>query len=118
MLETITEFEAYLDRSGLLPRWRYLLDVVNCGQTMDEIKNGAYMCPNRGGPYTHARARFLGTYQLKAVRTIHEIAALVVCSPGGTEFTLNWRNSSESKEALIARAREMTTKINPSHVGN
>ncbi|MGD1088080.1 MAG: hypothetical protein ABR955_05070 [Verrucomicrobiota bacterium] len=42
LLETVDEFEQYLDRNELLPRWRYLLDVVNCGQTMDEIEGGAY----------------------------------------------------------------------------
>lgn len=83
LVETVNEFEEYLDRNGLLPRWRYLLDVVNCGQTMDEIKAGAYMCPNIGGPYSHARARFIGSYQSKAVRSIHEVDALLACMPGG-----------------------------------
>ena len=112
LTEIVDEFEAYLDRSRLLPRWRYLLDVVNCGKTMDEIQAGAYMCPNTGGPYSHVRSRFLGSYQSKEVRTIHEIDALCTCSPEGREFGLRWKNSEESDESLLVRAKEMIKNIN------
>lgn len=112
LIETVNEFEEYLDRNGLLPRWRYLLDVVNCGKTMDEVHAGAYMCPNTGGPYSHVRARFLGTYHAKAVPSVHEIDALVACSPGGKEFELRWKNKDESEERLLSRAQAMIKKIN------
>jgi len=118
LVETIEEFEQYLDRNALLPRWKHLLDVVNCGKTMDEIKAGAYMCPNRSGPYTHVRARYLGTYQAKSIPSIHEIDALVACSPGALEFQLRWKNNSQSETEIIERARQMTKRINPSHVAN
>lgn len=115
LLETVDEFEQYLDRNDLLPRWRYLLDVVNCGVTMDEIEAGAYMCPNTGGPYNHVRARFLGTYKSKAVRSVHHIDALVACSPGGKDFELRWKDIEQSDEALMKRGQSMLKKINPLH---
>jgi hypothetical protein len=112
LIETVDEFEQYLDRDGLLPRWRYLLDVVNCGKTMDEIRVGAYMCPNTGGPYSHVRARFLGSYQSKMVPSVHEIDALVACSAEGKEFELVWKNKDETDIALRDRGRAMIKKIN------
>lgn len=117
LLETVDEFEQYLDRNELLPRWRYLLDVVNCGQTMDEIEAGAYMCPNTGGPYSHSRARFLGSYQFKAVRSVYEVDALVACTPNGKEFEIRWKNNNQSNKDLLERGKAMTKKINSSHVG-
>lgn len=114
--DTIDEFEQYLDRNDLLPRWRHLLDVVNCGKTMDEIEAGAYMCPNRGGPFSHARARFLGTYQNKAVRSIHEIDALVACGPGGKSFRLQWNNCNDSEAAVLSRAGKMISRISHLHI--
>jgi hypothetical protein len=115
LAETVDEFELFLDRNDLLPRWRYLLDVVNCGKTMDEIEAGAYMCPNRSGSYSHVRARFLGTYQNKAVRSVHEIDALVTCSPEGKQFELRWKNKDCANSELIERAKPMIGKINQSH---
>lgn len=112
LIETVDEFEEYLDRNGLLPRWRYLLDVVNCGKTMDEVHAGAYMCPNTGGPYSHVRARFLGSYQSKMVPSVYEIDALVACSPKGKEFELRWKNKDETDKTLLDRALAMIKKIN------
>jgi hypothetical protein len=112
LAETAEEFEDYLDRNGLLSQWKSLLDVVNCGFTMDEIAAGAYMCPNKGGPYRHNRARFLGTYKNKAVRSIHEIDALVTCAPEAKEFEVHWSNIEQSEAELIERAKLMANKIN------
>ena len=117
MAETVDEFQQYLDRSHFLPRWRYLLDVVNSGKTMDEIQAGAYMCPNKGGPYSHVRARFLGAYQSKMVCSVHAIDALVACSPGGKEFELRWTNNREPEKALLERGRAMIKKINDEQHG-
>jgi hypothetical protein len=112
LIETVDEFEEYLDRNGLLPRWRYLLDVVNCGKSMDEVNAGAYVCPNTGGPFSHVRARFLGSYQSKMVPCVYEIDALVACSPGGKEFEVRWKNKPETDKVILARAEAMIKKIN------
>jgi hypothetical protein len=61
--DTLEEFEEYLDEQGLLPRWKTRLDVVNCSGLPAEVtEGGVYMCPARGGPYKHARAKYFGMY--------------------------------------------------------
>jgi hypothetical protein len=108
--QIIAEFHAYLDQSGLLPNWKYLLDVVNCGATQDEIKNGAYICPNTGGAYRHHRAKYLGTYYGKRVNSIHEIRALVTVGVGLKPGQVLWNNSTEADTGLIGEALEIVRK--------
>ncbi len=38
----LDEFKLYLDRNNYLPKWKYLLDVVNCSGTLDEVEQGGY----------------------------------------------------------------------------
>ena len=102
-------------KSAIQP-WRYLLDVVNCVKSMNEIKAGAYMCPNQGRSFSHKRARFLGTYQQKMVPSVHEIDALVTCEPDGKNYQLEWKNNQQSENKLIERAKIMIQKIDPLHV--
>lgn len=76
--ELLDEFKKFLDMNNLLPRWKYLLDVVNCAGTQDEIENDIYICPNTGGAYSHSRAKYLGSYYQKEVNYIFEIEAVAV----------------------------------------
>jgi negative regulator of replication initiation len=73
----LDEFKAYLDRSNLLPKWKYLLDVVNCAGSLQEIQSNVYICPDTGGSYSHRRAKYLGSYAHKQVDKIFEIKAVV-----------------------------------------
>lgn len=100
----LEEFKAYLDGQGLLPKWKYLLDVVSCSGTMHEIEAGAYMCPDKGGAYCHRRARFFGPYSNKGVRTIHEIEAVVSVDQGGENATIKWNNTGKPEKQLKERA--------------
>ena len=36
LLKLLDEFKLYLDRNGYFPKWKYLLDVVNCKGTLNE----------------------------------------------------------------------------------
>ncbi len=95
----LDEFREFLDTKNLLPRWKYMLDVVNCVSTMHEIKQGVYICPDNKGSYSHKRARFFGPYENKAVRTVYEIEAVVsVPSIEVDEAKVKWSNTSEIKE--------------------
>lgn len=102
----IEEFKMYLDRYGLLPKWRYLLDVVNCVGTMTEVLDNVYMCPEKGGPYSHRRAKYFGPYSKKEVAKIYEIDALVVVSSNLEDAKVKWNNSKDTNEALCERAIE------------
>lgn len=101
------EFKLYLDRNNLMPKWRYLLDVVNCTGSLDELQQNFYMCPDTGGAYSHRRAKFLGPYARKQVEKIFEIRAVVSIAQNLGEATVKWNNSGESPEQLIADAKAM-----------
>ena len=100
------EFKEYLDHNGLLPQWKYLLDVVNCVSTMHEIEFGVYICPDTGGAYRHQRAKFFGPYKDKEVSQIRLIRAVASVSPATESVTLKWKNSDEPDETLEQIAKE------------
>jgi hypothetical protein len=104
LVQTIDELQAFLDQSGLLPVWKYLLDVVNCGGTQNEIHLGAYLCPHTGGPYSHRRAKYLGTYFGKRVNSIHQVRALVTVGIDQKPGQVLWNNSEETEQSLVAEA--------------
>ena len=106
LLKLLDEFKLYLDRNGHLPKWKYLLDVVNCKGTLNEIREGVYMCPDTGGPYSHRRAKYFGPYANKKVSEIWEIKAIVVVDKGCTDIKIKWNNSDEKDTDLKNQAKE------------
>jgi len=100
----LSEFEVYLDANGYLPKWKWLLDVVNCGKSLPEIEQGVYMCPDRGASYCHRRAKYFGPYADKCVKSIFQIDALVSIAEGLSEPKVKWNNIKTDKEKLIQRA--------------
>ncbi|QHV97296.1 hypothetical protein [Spirosoma endbachense] len=108
----IDDFREFIDSKGLLPRWKYLLDVVNCAGTLHEIEAGVYLCPDTGGAYRHKRARYFGPYANKAVRQIFEVDAVATVSTGLEEVSFKWINRPEAdKEALTTKAREYVAQF-------
>jgi hypothetical protein len=74
----LEEFKIYLDRIYCIPSWKYLLDVVNCSSTIDEVyDHSVYICPNTGGQYSHQRAKYFGGYKDKEVKYLQRIIAIV-----------------------------------------
>jgi len=102
----LNEFKTYLDRGEYLPRWRYLLDVVNCAQSMDEIADNVYITADIGGAYSHRRAKYFGPYSLKKVRTIYEIKALVRIEKNLSAGSVKWKNIKEEDKNLIVEAQK------------
>lgn len=100
----LEEFKVYLDQNGLLPKWKYLLDVVNCKGTMHEIAENVYMCPDTGGAYSHRRAKFFGPYANKSVNRIFHIKAIVVIDTNLSGSKVKWKDSDESDQLLIDQA--------------
>lgn len=109
----LEQFTLYLDKSNLLPRWKYMLDVVNCGQTLDEIAEGAYICPDTGGAYSHRRAKYFGPYANKKVESIFKIDAVVTFEPNfitlKKEPEIKWNNSKLKNEDLVERSKKVLT---------
>ncbi|MCB9266515.1 MAG: hypothetical protein H6558_15935 [Lewinellaceae bacterium] len=104
----LEEFKIYLDRNDLLPKWKYLLDVVNCSGTLHEVENFSYMCPDKGGAYSHRRAKYFGPYSQKKVSRIYEIDAVVSIGRELGEGVVKWKNRKIKDEELIRLAK---TKI-------
>jgi hypothetical protein len=102
----LDEFKLYLDRNGHLPKWKYLLDVVNCSGTLSEIEQGVYMCPDTGGAYSHRRAKYFGPYSAKKVAAIFEINAIVVIEKNLGDAKIKWKNKNIKDETLIEQARQ------------
>lgn len=88
----LDEFKIYLDKNEVLPKWKYLLDVVNCSGSLNEIKQNVYMCPDTGGAYNHRRAKYFGAYAHKKVAEIFEIKAVVVFDKNLSNVRINWKN--------------------------
>ena len=101
----LEEFKIYLDHNGRLPKWKYLLDVVSCSGTMEEINQEVYMCPDTGGAYSHRRAKYFGPYASKQVANIFEIKAIVVIEKNLGEAKIKWKNGTSKSEAIIEEAR-------------
>lgn len=102
----LDEFKLYLDRNNYLPKWKYLLDVVNCSGTLEEIEQGVYMCPDTGGAYSHRRAKYFGPYSNKKVSDIFEISAIVVIEKNLGDAKIKWRNKNIKNETLIEKAKQ------------
>lgn len=101
----LDEFKIYLDRNEHLPKWKYMLDVVNCGESLKEVlSESVYMCPDTGGAYSHRRAKYFGPYKNKAVKSIFEIKAIISIEPNIDEPKVKWKNVVENDDALISQA--------------
>jgi hypothetical protein len=117
LADAIADFREYLEEEDLLPRWRTLLDVVNCSGWGEETsEHRVYICPATGGAYNHSRAKYFGLYSKKTVSRISLIEAVVdVGDDGATQ--LKWKNVKESDVVLAERARELRSALRASYEG-
>lgn len=106
----LEEFKNYLDRNGLLPKWKYMLDVVNCSATMHEVDEGVYMCPDTGGAYSHRRAKYFGAYANKRIADIFEIKAIVSVEKNLQEAKIKWNNVGAKELDLLTEAKSYISK--------
>lgn len=106
LITMVDEFEEYLDREHLLPRWKNALDVVNAAQSYDRVlQRGAYVCPAAGGQYDHRRCRYLGLYKWKTVGHVAEIEAVVDVTEKGP--AMRWNNSNAPDPEMLQRALDI-----------
>jgi len=112
LLNSISEFQLYLEMSKLLPAWENRLDVVNCATRYKEIQNHkVYICPATGGSYSHKQSRYFGMYRQKKVELISLIKAVIDIDLTNNTQELLWKNVTESKKKLEDFAIEKTLKL-------
>ena len=106
----LKEYEQFLNENDLLPTWKYRLDVVNCAKSQKDVKERLlYICPEAKGAYKHARAKYFGIYENKAVNFIAEIKAVcnVNYDNGKHEIDISWWDRENySKEEILQEAHE------------
>ena len=109
----VAEIEYFFNEQSLLPKWKALLDVVNCtGSYENFLDHGAYLCPTQGGAYSHQRCKYFGGYKRKEVNHIAEIRAVVDVDKNGSS-SINWNNSGEDQQQLIDEAIRMAEQLWP-----
>lgn len=116
--DLLADLEGYLSQENLLPTWKHKLDVCNCaGDSYSHIppEHNTYICPAKGGAYSHSRSRYFGMYKDKRVQYVAEIEAVVDVYPGSEGNTeLRWRNiSSKTKKALQEEGRRKMQEVWP-----
>lgn len=116
LVKYVDEFEMYLDKNGLLPDWKYMVDVCNCVRTIDmQDEHHVYICPASGGAYSHRRSRFFGAYKKKKARRLAEIAGIVdVEQDGSTEILWNnFPGRYHDNTQLVDEARKRLDAARP-----
>lgn len=102
----LDEFEQFLETENLLPSWQEMLDVVNCAQSIKEVEQFSYYCPNTGGAYNHIRSKYFAPYKNKEVTQIYEIDAVVEISFNGEPVAekVKYNNCKKSEKDLKEKA--------------
>lgn len=114
LVDAVSDLGEYLDENGLLPSWKYRLDVVNCKISFDSVlQYKVYTCPAKGGQYNHRRSLYFGTYRNKCVEKIAAIEA-VVDLESEENTKLVWKNDERLKSELVKIAVERRQKIGES----
>lgn len=102
----VKEYEQFLDEDGLLPTWKYRLDVVNCAVSKnDVISRNLYLCPEAKGAYKHARSKYFGIYENKNVNCIAEIKAVCTCDLD-KNITISWFDNKYNENDILNEAKE------------
>ena len=109
----VAEIEYFFNEQNLLPKWKGLLDVVNCtGSIENVLDHGVYLCPTQGGAYSHQRCKYFGAYRRKVVSHIAEIRAIVDVDHNNTS-AINWANSQENSQQLLDEATHIASQLWP-----
>ncbi len=112
LIPIFDEFYQYLDVNKLLPKWKYILDVVNCAGTQDEIINhNVYICPDLGGQYHHKRAQYFGLYKNKMVSRIYNIDAVVIVEQNSESSSILWKREDTLEDQELIKTAEDKLKL-------
>ena len=110
----LKEFETFLENESLLPKWKYLLDVVNCANSIEQVEKGFYSCPNTGGSYNHRRAKYFAPYKNKRVKSVYEIECVVVVKNSAKEpeiDSIEYNNTDISENKINERVKDYFNKF-------
>ena len=113
LTDSVSELRSYLDEEQLLPSWQRWLDVINCAGLPDDVLEGnVYMCPAKGGAYTHGRSKYFGMYRQKRVEYVTDIEAVIDVEDKSTA-TLLWKNTDKSTSKLLELAKDKVNTLRP-----
>jgi hypothetical protein len=107
LVDAVSDLGEYFDENGLLPSWKYRLDVINCTMSFDNVlQNKVYTCPAQGGAFSHRRSLYFGAYKNKCVEQVARIEAVVdlVSESESEANSVVWKNNSQPEEELINTA--------------
>lgn len=119
ILQLLEELYLYLDDLGVLPSWKYRMEIINCRQSMGDVeKYNVYWCPDS---YPHKRAMFFATYADKTINHIYRIRSIVKlsynASKGDTEAEIIHNNVSKNNvPAMLAEAKNIIDTYRPTEV--
>lgn len=107
----LNDFEEYLIRENLIPIWKYRLDIVKTGFSMDvNLSNNCYSCPLQDGTYWHRRSKYMGLLETgKTLKTIFEIDGVVNIKIGEQDnysYKIEYNNINDEK-TLKDRAKKI-----------
>ena len=113
LADAVSDLGEYFDENGLLPSWKYQLDVINCTMSFDNVlQNKVYTCPAQGGQYSHRRSLYFGAYRNKCVEQVARIEAVVdlVSKSESEAHSVVWKNDDRPEAKLIEIALERHQK--------
>lgn len=115
LADAVSDLGEYFEENGLLPSWKYRLDVVNCKMSIENVvKNKVYTCPAQGGQYSHRRSLYFGAYKNKCVEQVARIEAVVDLVSESESNSVVWKNNNQPEEELIKTAIELYQKTGDS----
>ena len=111
LADAVSDLGEYFDENGLLPSWKYQLDVINCTMSFDNVlQNKVYTCPAQGGPFSHRRSLYFGAYRNKTVEQVARIEAVVDLVSESEAHSVVWKNDDRPEAKLIEIALERHQK--------
>lgn len=98
----LNDFEEYLIRENLIPIWKYRLDIVKTGFSMDvNLSNNCYSCPLQDGTYWHRRSKYMGLLKDgKVLKFLFEIDGVVDVTKTaiGNCYEVEYNNINDEKK--------------------
>lgn len=110
-INMLDDFENFLLEEKLLPIWKYRLDIVRTGISMDQnLKHKCYSCPLQNGVWHHKQAKYMGLLdQGKILKKIAQIDGVINITKEKNKknYKIEYNNTDNTNNILIERAAEI-----------
>lgn len=116
--DLIEELCDLFDSAGLLESWEHQLDVVPTSKSLEEFKQGYYICPNTGGSYQHKKCKYLGSCVNKKIDTIAEVKGVVIVKRNKENIVKYIMNKNNNEENIKNISEELLKDIDNIGINN